>query len=213
LARAVIQRIGIGYTLDDGTMTRITGLSIDLMITGALGAISFIVLGQFWIPILIISTVGGLIAFFLIPWMGSRTFADHAFGRTLIIYGVATGTLASGLALVRVIDPDLKTPIAEDYMRAAGIVFPLMIPLILIIPFPAYAYIRQEPIWLWIAIAGSLAYVLLAAVGFFLLRQKDVSGGYWAKRALPVDDLAVGEVAGLVPTSASASSAKISDIQ
>jgi len=213
LARAVIHRIGIGYTLDDGTMTRITGLSIDLMITGALGAISFIVLGQFWIPILIISTVGGLIAFFLIPWMGSRTFADHAFGRTLIIYGVATGTLASGLALVRVIDPDLKTPIAEDYMRAAGIVFPLMIPLILIIPFPAYAFIRQEPIWLWIAIAGSLAYVLLAVVGFFLLRQKDVSGGYWAKRALPIDDLARVQVAGPVSAPASASSAKIPDIQ
>ena len=181
LVRAVVSGTGIGYTLDDATFTRVTGFSIDLMITSALGAISFLVVREFWIPILIMSTVGGLIALFLVPWMGSRTFRDHAFGRTLVIYGVATGTLASGLALLRVVDPELKTPIAEDYMRAAGIVFPMAIPLILIIPFPAYAYIRQEPMWLALAGAGCLFYVILCIVGFLVLRRRDVKGGYWAR--------------------------------
>ncbi len=189
LVRAVITRTGVGYTLDDATFTRFTGFSIDLMITSALGAISFLVVREFWIPILIMSTVGGLIALLLVPWMGSRTFRDHAFGRTLVIYGVATGTLASGLALLRVVDPELKTPIAEDYMRAAGVVFPMAIPLILIIPFPAYAYIRQEPMWLALAGAGCLFYVILCIVGFLVLRRRDVKGGYWARpHAMNIED-------------------------
>ena len=181
LARAVITGTGAGYTLDDNTFTRITGFCIDLMIATALGAISFLVVKEFWIPILIMSTIGGIIALFLVPWMGSRTFTDHAFGRTLVIYGVATGTLASGLALLRVVDPELKTPIAEDYMRAAGLVFPMAIPLILIIPFPAYAYLRGDPMWLWLACGGCLVYLLICTIGFLILRRRDVSGIFWAR--------------------------------
>ena len=184
LVRGIVSRSGVGHTLDDGTFTRITGFCVDLMIAGALGAISFRVIGQYWIPILIISSVGGILAFILVPWMGSRTFRDNSFGRTLVIYGVATGTLASGLALLRVIDPELKTPIAEDYMRAAGIVFPMAIPLILIIPFPAYAYLRNEPIWLWLAGAGCLIYLIICTVAFLVLRRRDVKGGFWARPAV-----------------------------
>lgn len=183
LVRAIVSRTGAGHTLDDLTCTRITGFSIDLMITGALGAISFLVVRDYWIPILIMSTVGGIIAIFLVPWMGSRTFTDNAFGRTLIVYGVATGTLASGLALLRVIDPELKTPIAEDYMRAAGIVFPMAIPLILVIPFPAYAYLREDPMWLWLALAGCFAYLIICTVGFLLLKRRNMMGGFWARPA------------------------------
>lgn len=187
LIRGIIGRSPASHTLDDSTFTRITGFCVDLMIAGALGAISFRVLGQYWIPILIISTVGGIMAFILVPWMGSRTFQDHAFGRTLIVYGVATGTLASGLALLRVIDPELKTPIAEDYMRAASIVFPMAIPLILIIPFPAYAYLREDPIWLWLAGAGCVAYAIFCTAAFLVLRRRDVKGGFWARPAVTPD--------------------------
>jgi len=183
LVRAIISRSGVSHTLDDLTFTRITGFSIDLIIAGALGAISFLVVREYWIPILIMSTIGGILAIVLVPWMGSRTFADHAFGRTLVVYGVATGTLASGLALLRVVDPELKTPIAEDYMRAAGIVFPMAIPLILVIPFPAYAYLRNDPMWLWLALAGCLAYLILCTVGFLLLKSRNLQGAFWARPA------------------------------
>jgi ESS family glutamate:Na+ symporter len=188
LVRTLISRSPIGHTLDDNTCTRITGFGVDLMIAGALGAISFRVVGQFWVPILIMSTIAGVLALVLVPWMGSRTFKDHAFGRTLIVYGVATGTLASGLALLRVIDPELKTPVAEDYMRAAGIVFPMAIPFILIIPFPAYAYLRDDPMWLWLAAAGCMFYIILCLAGFFALRRRNISGGFWAKADLPVSE-------------------------
>jgi ESS family glutamate:Na+ symporter len=181
LARAIITGTGAGYTLDDRTFTRITGFCIDLMIAGALGAISFLVVQEYWIPILIMSTIGGTVALFLVPWMGSRTFHDHSFGRTLVIYGVATGTLASGLALLRVVDPELKTPIADDYMRAAGIVFPMAIPLILVIPFPAYAYLREDPMWLWLAGAGCLVYLTICIIGFLFLRRRNLSHGFWAR--------------------------------
>ena len=181
LVRAIIGKTPISHTLDDLSFTRITGFCIDMMIAGALGAISFQVIGRYWIPILIISTVGGIMALIVVPWMGSRTFRDNAFGRTLIIYGVATGTLASGLALLRVIDPELKTPIAEDYMRAAGIVFPMAIPLILLIPFPAYAYTRNDPNFLYLAIAGCAAYIIFCLVTFLIMRRKNLSRGYWAR--------------------------------
>ncbi|MCK5251240.1 MAG: sodium:glutamate symporter, partial [Spirochaetaceae bacterium] len=113
--------------------------------------------------------------------------------RTLVIYGVATGTLASGLALLRVVDPELKTPIAEDYMRAAGIVFPMAIPLILIIPFPAYAYLRGDPMWLWLAGAGCLIYLMICLTGFLILRRRDVKGAFWARPVMKENSEEIGD--------------------
>jgi ESS family glutamate:Na+ symporter len=142
------------------------------MVASALGAISIIVVTEYWMPILILSALAGAAAFILIPWAGSRMFPDNRFGRTMIVYGASTGTLATGLALLRVIDPDFESPVASDYMPASAIVFAFAIPLILQIHLPAYAYRDGRPELYWISFGICLVYVLLTTVGYFLLSGK-----------------------------------------
>ena len=42
-----------------------------------------------------LGTVAGVLAFWLIPAVGHWIYPDHKFGRMLIVYGAATGTLAT----------------------------------------------------------------------------------------------------------------------
>ena len=83
------------------SLTRISGAAVDIMVAGSLGAVSIVVVIEYWLPILVMSTLAGIIAVVMLPWMGSRMFDDHHFERMMIIYGCATGTLATGLALLR----------------------------------------------------------------------------------------------------------------
>jgi ESS family glutamate:Na+ symporter len=160
------------YTFDNGTLTRISGFSVDLMVTAAIGAISLVVVGKYIVPILILSTIGGVLALISVPWFCSRIFTDHRFQRMLVIFGVSTGTMPTGLALLRVIDPDFETPVARDYMFSSGLTFVFAIPFIMIINLPAYSATHGNPILFWLAVAVAFAYLLFVLVSYFLISKR-----------------------------------------
>ncbi|GAB1456920.1 sodium/glutamate symporter [Spirochaetota bacterium] len=137
VVRIVINRLKLGHLLDDDGLSRISGMAIDYMVTGALAAISLVFVGQYWLPLLTISTFGGVSVVFTVPWMCSRVFKDHRYERMVMLFGVSTGTLSTGLALLRIVDPEFKTKVSGDYMLSAGMTFALAIPFILAINLPA----------------------------------------------------------------------------
>lgn len=89
-----------------------------------------------------------------------------------MIFGTATGTLPTGLALLRIVDPDFETPVAEDYIYASGAMFLLAIPIILCINLPAYSYTRNNPALFWLAVGISAIYLAGAFIGYLILTKK-----------------------------------------
>ena len=172
LVKEFLKKLKIHYVVDNGTMNRISGISVDLMVTASIASISLIVVAQYWLPIVILCSVGGLTAFFTIPWICSRMFVDHQFHRALVIFGASTGTMPTGLALLRVIDPEFETPVASDYMYASGITFLLAIPLILSINLPAYSVSKDNPSLFWLAVLVSLGYLVFVTIAFFIISRR-----------------------------------------
>ena len=163
-AAAIVHKImvaaGISYTIDNGTMNRINGLSVDLTVACCLGAISLTALASYFVPVLVLIVVGIIITCFILPWYSSRLYSDYAFLRMLVLFGTATGTLPTGLSLLRVVDPDFETPVARDYAYASGMVFVFVFPLILFVNLPAYSYSQNNP---------ALFYTMLAITGVYTL--------------------------------------------
>jgi ESS family glutamate:Na+ symporter len=101
-------------------------------------------------------------------------FRDYQFERMLMIYGVSTGTLSTGLALLRVIDPEFKTKVASDYMLSAGLTFLLAIPFILAINLPAQAAVQGTMVPYWIMMGISVAYLLYVLITYGILAKNKV---------------------------------------
>ncbi len=184
LVRKMMQVIKIDHILENRTLNRLSGISVDIMVTSAIAAISLVVVKKYWIPITGISLAGALATILTVPWMGSRVFTEHRFLRVLLIYGVSTGTLATGLALLRVLDPEFETPVATDYTYAAGITFALSIPLILTINLPARAYQTGESKYMTAAILVSAAYIIFTFIWYLTLAGKKSfakSSSVWLK--------------------------------
>ncbi len=172
LVRFVAQKLDVDYTFDNHTLSRLSGLSVDVMVTAAVGAISLVIVGQYIIQILVLSIIAGSIALILVPWFCSRIYTDHQFHRMLLVYGVSTGTMPTGLALLRVIDPNFETPAASDYMFSTGITFVLAIPFILSINLPAYSVSKDNPQLFWLAVAVSAGYLLFVVISFLIISKR-----------------------------------------
>ena len=171
IVKTLMIKLKLEHTLDNGSLTRIAGNSVDIMVAAAVGAISLTVVVQYWLPILVISVVGGIVTFVSVLWISSRIFEDYQFHRALIIYGACTGTMPTGLALLRVVDPDFETPVATDYMYSAAVTFFLVIPFILSINLPAYSVTKSNPLLFWAAVGVGLAYLI-----FVLISHRMVAG-------------------------------------
>ncbi len=171
IVKTIMIKLNLEHTLDNGALTRIAGNSVDIMVAAAVGAISLTVVVQYWLPILVISVVGGFVTFVSVLWISSRIFDNHQFHRALIIYGACTGTMPTGLALLRVVDPDFETPVATDYMYSAALTFFFVIPFILSINLPAYSVTKNNPMLFWAAVGVGLAYLV-----FVLISHRIVSG-------------------------------------
>jgi ESS family glutamate:Na+ symporter len=171
LVRVVIDKLKIGHVLDNDGLSRISGISVDFMVAGSLAAISLVFVGKYWLPLLSISTLGGIVITLTVPWFASRIFKDSRYERMIMIYGVSTGTLSTGFALLRILDPEFKTKVSSDYMLAAGLVFALMIPFILAINLPAQAGMTGSMQPFWVMIGISVGYIIFTSIMFVVLAK------------------------------------------
>ncbi len=111
--RALLDRVSLGQFVDDETQKRITGSSVDLMVTASLLSINFALLTQFWQPILLVASLVTLVTAALCFTAGLRLKTLGA-ERGLTIFGCCCGSTGSGILLLRILDPNLASSVAKE---------------------------------------------------------------------------------------------------
>ncbi|MCF7803388.1 MAG: sodium:glutamate symporter [Candidatus Marinimicrobia bacterium] len=134
--RKVMDMTKKSYLIDAGLMTRSAGVFVDYLVVGAIAAISLVIVGQYWLPLVLMSAAGGIGSYFLCRWLQYRAFDDNHFERFIGIFGEMTGTINSGLVLVRVTDPEFRTPVAEDLVYGSGVALLTGFPLLIVLNVP-----------------------------------------------------------------------------
>jgi ESS family glutamate:Na+ symporter len=113
LIRTVAAKLGVGHLIDPGIQRRITGWSVDYLMVATVTAIQVVVVWQYFWPIFIMGIGNGILTTLVVWYFGKRIW-DYNLERTMAIYGTVTGTVSSGLLLLRIVDPDFKSPVALE---------------------------------------------------------------------------------------------------
>ncbi len=112
-------------------MTRLSGFFFDVMIVAGVAAIRIGVLKDYWLVILILGLTGAVFTYLYTKFIAKKLFPDYAEEQFMVTYGMLTGTASTGIILLREIDPDFNTPVAENlvYQNFPAMVFgfPLML--------------------------------------------------------------------------------------
>ncbi len=163
-ARKLIDKAGRGYLIDPGLMTRSAGLFMDYLVAASIAAISFTILWAYRWPLLLMSLLAGLATYAFHRWLMWRAFDDYHFERFIGIFGDLTGTINSGLVLVRVTDPHFETPVAEDLVYGSGVALLVGAPLLFVLTLPMTVFkniFANELTGYWLTLGLLVAYFVL----------------------------------------------------
>ncbi len=112
-------------------LTRVSNFFFDLMIVAGVAAIRLDALENYWGVVLILGVVGLVSTYAYNRFIAKTLFGGYAEEQFLMMYGMLTGTASTGTILLREIDPEFKTPAADNmvYQNFPAIVFgfPMML--------------------------------------------------------------------------------------
>lgn len=114
IVKWIMKRLKLDFLQENVLQGKITGWTSDYLVVCAFMAVSVSVI-RAWLPqlaILVVITTAVTVA--VCFYFGQRIGGDNDFERTLGIYGTCTGTVPSGIALVRIVDPEFRTTTAIE---------------------------------------------------------------------------------------------------
>ena len=114
-------------------MSRISGLAFDIMIVAGIASINISDLSGLWVPFILMSIAGGIATLYFLEWICKKIYPGYYYEGLLSMYGMLTGTISSGVLLLREIDPEFRTPAANNLLTGSSFAILFGAPMLLLI--------------------------------------------------------------------------------
>jgi len=101
--------------LDVGLTRRIQNAALDFLVVAAIATINLQVIRRGWLPLAILVAAGIAWNVLCVTVLARRILPDAWFERSIAEMGQSMGVTATGLLLLRVVDPDYETPAADAF--------------------------------------------------------------------------------------------------
>ncbi len=151
------------------TTQRIGSMSTDLLVAFGVASIKLGVVVKYALPLVVLIAVGAVVVYLITFYFGRRLSKTYWFERTIFAWGWWTGTMAMGIALIRIVDPKLASKAMDDYALAYLPIAPIEILLITFVPV---MFVNGMGLWLSLGCLALSALIVLLAVKM----------GWWIKK-------------------------------
>lgn len=105
----ILSKVGLKDLVDRRTVSTISGFLLEIVILTAVATIKLSIITSYWLPIAIYSVVQVAITIFIVFFFSKKFCKSEWFEKALMIFGMGTGSTATGLALVRTVDPQSES--------------------------------------------------------------------------------------------------------
>ncbi|MFV0336552.1 MAG: sodium/glutamate symporter [Tropicimonas sp.] len=157
LVWVAMNRLKIAWLVDPGVKGKIASTLTDFAIVAALVSMPVQGVLTFAAPILISAVIGFAGTVAICMGFARRMFSSAPYERTMLIFGTGSGVFLTGLLLLKICDPDFKTPAMRDGSLAYSM---NTVVGFILIPIMVGAAVKSGPI----ALAGIGAALLVASV-------------------------------------------------
>ena len=147
-------------------LSRLSGLAFDYMTVAGIASINIEELSGNWVPFLLMSVLGAIITFWFLIKMCEKMYPGYVYEGFLSMFGMLTGTISSGVLLLREVDPEMRTPASNNLITGSSFGILFGFPMLLVISFAA-----QSTLTCFISV-GLLAAYLVGLLLFILKTGK-----------------------------------------
>lgn len=101
-------------------LNRISGFFFDIMIVAGIASINFEDIKGLWLPFILLALAGGILTWIHLSIVCKKAYPGYYYEGLISMYGMMTGTISSGVLLLREIDPNLSTPAANNLITGSS---------------------------------------------------------------------------------------------
>ncbi len=153
--------------LNNFILQRISGGVFDFMVAASISAVSFAHISDVFVPLLILTLLGGLITYIYLSFVIKRAFSENRLPNLIAMFGMQTGTISTGVALLREIDPAMESGAAENMVLGSGFSIMIGLPLIALLNVPVMGFVSGNSLYYLLFMGGMIIYgIFLGGVLF-----------------------------------------------
>lgn len=115
VVQIIFGKFNLRNYIDSNLISMISGFALDVLLVSALATLSLDVIGDHFLPFLLLILAGIAWNLFAFLYLGPRMIPDYWFEKGLGDFGQATGMAATGILLMKIADPENKTPALEGF--------------------------------------------------------------------------------------------------
>lgn len=134
LVKFVCDRTKVTEYVCPETSSSLSGMFTDYLVAFGIASIKISVVSQYLVPMLILLFAGLIFTACYIYIAARYIFKEYWFEKAMFSWGWFTGTMAMGMALLRIADPDSRSHCVDHYAIAYIFIAPVEIALITFAP-------------------------------------------------------------------------------
>lgn len=152
----------VNFMTNNYILSNISSTAFNFMITAAVLTITITAIKSYAILVLVMAVVGGLFTFMFLHFVIKRVYDEKYFVHYFLgFFGMLTGTVSTGMALLKGVDPKLESPVAEEIVIGSGTAISMALPLFAVLMLPTLAIVNNN------SFNNLLSYIILG--GYFIV--------------------------------------------
>ena len=147
-------------------LNRISGFFFDIMIVAGIASINIEDLHGLWLYFTLMAAGGGVVTWFHLKRVCRWAYPDYYYEGLISMYGMMTGTISSGILLLREIDSDFRTPAANNLVSGSSVGIILGAPVLVLVSLAAKSDLMTIVVCLIAAAYLAVLLLLLRRISF-----------------------------------------------
>lgn len=163
----------LNFMTNNYILSNISSLAFNFMIAGAVLTITIGSINRYWLLVIVLAAFGTIATFAFLNFIVKRVYDEkyhvHYF---LGFFGMLTGTASTGLALLKGVDKDYDSPVAEEMVVGSGTAISMALPLFALLMFPGMAITQDNNLFNILVFVIPAVYVLILLTIILRINRK-----------------------------------------
>jgi len=164
----------INFITNNYILSNISSIAFNFLIASAVLTITIESIKEYYLFVIVISIFGAILTFIAIKFLVSKVYGkEYQIHYFLGLFGMLTGTASTGLALLKGVDQDFESPVAEEMVVGSGTAISMALPLFALLMFPGLAITSGNNLFNQLVFIVPAVYmIILLTVLLFINRKK-----------------------------------------
>ncbi len=164
----------INFLTNNYILSNISSIAFNFLITAAALTITIEAVKEYYLLVLVLAVVASIFTYLMIHFLVKIAYDEKYYVEYFLgMFGMLTGTASTGLALLKGVDPEFNSPVAEEMVLGSGTAIVMALPLFALLMLPGLAITTGLSIYVALVFIIPVTYILiLVGILIFSNRKK-----------------------------------------